>query len=306
MTNNVNSAGAMSEVRTRNREALYQLSKQLQKAAKKIVNSSPADVDRVALHPAQLEQAAAEQPAEAAAAPAAPAAAAGAAALSSAGAKRVAKKALSRMARSSTEADPAGEADGLAHTILSAAPAVQPGANAAADVPATPTSVKKLKRRKQQASSLKVLTLPGVNGGAELAKAGARASAKSHRTRSATGANATAPPGDDATPGRCFKHGLHGHFSSTARLQRHMILCIAGISSSCCASDIAGGAAVNGKRLVASRLADDSAAAASAERKSVHFRLKHNLHFAYGGALLIDMFQCVSSVCPRYLLTLHA
>jgi hypothetical protein len=206
MTNNANSAGAMSEVRTRNREALYQLSKQLQKAAKKVADGSPADVDSVTVHPAQLKQSATEQPAEAAAAAAAPAAAGGAAGPSSAGAKRAAKKALSRMARSCTAADSAAEVDELAHTILSAA--VQPEAAAEADVPATPTSAKKVKRRKQQAGSQNVLTLPGVNGGAELAKAGARASAKSHRTRSATGVTAAAPPGDDATPGRCLMHGF--------------------------------------------------------------------------------------------------
>jgi hypothetical protein len=306
MTNTANSAGAMSEVRTRNREALYQLSKQLQKAAKKIVNSSPADVDRVTLHPAQLEQAAAEQPAEAAAAPAAPAAAAGAAALSGAGAKRAAKKALNRMARSSTAADPAAEADELAHTILSAAPAVQPEASAEADVPAMPTPAKKAKRRKQQASSQNVLTLPGANGGAELAKAGARASAKSHRTRSATGAHAAAPPGDDATPGRCFKHGfIMGMCRAQAWLQQpHDPLYCWYLKLMLC-SDIAGGAAVNGKRLVATRLADDSAAAGSAERKSVHFRLKHNLHFAYGGALLICIFL-IGPVAVLHWTTLHA
>lgn len=275
-------------MRTRNREALYQLSKQLQKAAKKVANGSPADVDRVAVHPAQLKQSAAE----AAAAPAAPAAAAGATATSNAGVKRAAKKALSRMARSSTAADPAAEVDELAHTILSAASAVQPEANAAADVPATPISAKKAKRRKQQASGQNVLTMPGLNGDAELAKAGARASSKSHRTRSATGATAAAPPNNDATPGTCSKHVcIMGMRRAQHGYSNHTILCIAGISSSCCASDTAGGAAINGKRLVASRLADDSAAAASAERKSVHFRLKHNLHFAYGGALLIRIFN---------------
>ena len=196
----------MSEVRTRNREALYQLSKQLQKAAKRIVNDSPADVDRVTLHPAQLKQPVAKQPAEAAAAPAAPAAATGGAALSSTSAKRAAKKALSRMARSSTAADTSAEADVMAHASLGAAPAVQHSeADTAADMPATPESAKKVKRRKRQASSQHVLTKSGVSGYAQLEEAGVKASAKSHRTRSATGTKATAPPGDAATPGGILK-----------------------------------------------------------------------------------------------------
>ena len=51
---------------------------------------------------------------------------------------------------------------------------------------------------------------------------------------------------------------------------------------------------------MASSLADDNAAATSAERKSVHFRLKHNLHFAYGGALLFrivtwfHLYECIA------------
>src|SRR6476646_7129821 len=53
---------------------------------------------------------------------------------------------------------------------------------------------------------------------------------------------------------------------------------------SCCAAGTVGGAATSGSRpAVASRLADGNPLE-SADRTSVHFRLKQNLHFAYKGS----------------------
>jgi hypothetical protein len=189
-------AGAQPEVRTRNREALYGLSKQLQKAAKKVA-SSPAAAHGTAQRIAQPKQSVAIQPADAAAARIT---AAGAAPVTPA-AKLAAKKALSRLARTSVAADPAAEADDLAQAVSSEDVAVSPEGDVAAATPATPNTAKKAKRKRQRIGSQPALTAPAVNGSAVLAGGGAEAGAKVHRTRSATGASAAAPPGNDATPG---------------------------------------------------------------------------------------------------------
>lgn len=193
-------AGAQAEVRTRNREALYSLSKQLQKAAKKFASSRPAAEDGAAPLPAQPKQSLAAQPADAAAR----ITAAGGSAAGTPAAKRAAKKALSRLARASLAADAAAAADELAQAVPSATVAASLEADAAAAVLATPVSAKRAKRKKQQTGSQHMPAAGAVNGSAVSAEAGAGTGAKVHRTRSAANANGAVPPGSDATPGEQF------------------------------------------------------------------------------------------------------
>jgi hypothetical protein len=191
-------AGAQAEVRTRNREALYSLSKQLQKAAKRVASSRPAAPDGEAPRPAQPKRSAAALPADAAAVRVA---AAGGNAAGTPAAKRAAKKALSRLARASVAADAAAAANELAQAVPSAHVAASLKVDAAAAVLATPISAKKAKRMKQQTGGQHAPASVPTNGSAASAAVGTEAGSKVHRTRSATNANGAAPPESDATPG---------------------------------------------------------------------------------------------------------